>query len=111
MCSSVANLYETALLESGVLDPTVSSEAKKSQLALLDTSLVGAEPANFTVPELPMLRGWDEMRWPVEGEWEAENINTGVQEEILDEVGRRSVATPVEIVRSTVPSSRGARSG
>lgn len=37
------------------------------------------------------------MKWPVAGEWER-TIETGVEGEVLKDVGRRSVATPVDIV-------------
>ncbi|GAA5933754.1 uncharacterized protein JCM15063_001407 [Sporobolomyces koalae] len=93
---SVASIYEKSLIDAGTLDAAEAASFRKEHFAKLDTSLVGAEPKNYTVPELEMPRGWSEMTWPERGEWE-QTIDTGVRESVLREVGKRSVETPDEI--------------
>lgn len=104
---TVPQLYEQELISAGTLDSNLAASARKDHLALLDEALVAAEPANYAVPELEQERGWDTMRWPVEGEWE-NSIDTGVAAELLVEVGRRSVEVPDDIVS---PSRAGWRRG
>lgn len=96
--SSVASIYEKSLIDNGTLDASEASSFRKDHFAKLDTSLVAAEPKNFTVPELEMPRGWNEMTWPEKGDWE-NAVETGVGEKVLKEVGKRSVETPDDIVR------------
>ncbi|KAL8279079.1 hypothetical protein RQP46_008537 [Phenoliferia psychrophenolica] len=93
---TVPQIYEQELIAAGTLDSAEAATARKEHLALLDEALVAAEPANFTVPELELERGWDRMRWPKEGEWE-KTIDTGVDPVLLAEVGRRSVEVPEDI--------------
>ncbi|KAK4700936.1 hypothetical protein P7C70_g5306, partial [Phenoliferia sp. Uapishka_3] len=93
---TVPQLYEKSLIASGLLDPDLAASAKKEHFALLDQSLVAATPENFTVPEIQYERGWEALRWPVEGEWKNQ-IDTGVNTSVLLDVGKRSVEVPDNI--------------
>ncbi|GAA5957152.1 hypothetical protein JCM21900_003112 [Sporobolomyces salmonicolor] len=90
---SVASIYEQALISDGTLDANEATSFRKEHAAKLDIALVAAEPRNFAVPECAMPRGWSEMRWAKEGEWE-EKVETGVPPEVLKDVGERSVEVP-----------------
>jgi len=103
---SVASIYEKSLIETGTLDSSDVASFKKEHFAKLDTSLVAAEPKNFQVPELEMPRGWNEMTWPERGDWE-KSVETGVGEQTLKEVGKRSVQTPDDIVSRAVSDYSG----
>lgn len=46
-----------------------------------------------------MPRGWNEMRWPQEGEWTRE-VETGFDPQVLREIGERSVQVPSDLVRT-----------
>ncbi|GAA5912410.1 hypothetical protein JCM8208_005161 [Rhodotorula glutinis] len=93
---SVAKQYEEHLVASSVLSSSDAASFRLSHLATLDAVIPEADPVKFTPPELPMLRGWGEMRWPEEGEWE-KSVETGVDEQVLREVGMRSVETPSDV--------------
>ncbi|GAA5954715.1 hypothetical protein JCM3765_003866 [Sporobolomyces pararoseus] len=93
---SVASIYEKSLIEAGTLDASEASTFRKDHFAKLDTSLVAAQPENFEVPELEMPRGWNKMTWPKKGDWE-KPVETGVGEQLLKEVGKRSVETTDDI--------------
>ncbi|KPV74148.1 uncharacterized protein RHOBADRAFT_54008 [Rhodotorula graminis WP1] len=93
---SVAKLYEDHLVASSVLSSSDAASFRSSHLAALDAVIPEADPTKFTPPELPMPRGWGDMRWPVEGEWE-KPVETGVDEQVLREVGMRSVEAPSDI--------------
>ncbi|GAA6054713.1 hypothetical protein JCM3770_000044 [Rhodotorula araucariae] len=93
---SVAKLYEEHLISTSVLDASDASAFRTAHLAALDASIAAAAPDKFTPPELAMPRGWDEMRWPAEGEWERP-VDTGVEGDLLREIGRRSVAVPPDV--------------
>lgn len=95
--SSVAQLYERQLLSTKLLSTADATKYRKDLFAELDKSLVAAKPENFTVPEVERPRGWSEMRWPAEGEWK-EQVDTGVDGELLREVGRRSVEVEEAVV-------------
>lgn len=96
--SSVAQLYEQHLVAESTLSSSDAAAYRKSHFASLDEALAGADPEKFTPPELEMPRGWSEMRWPEEGEWETQ-VDTGFDEQALREIGERSVQVPDEIVR------------
>ncbi|TNY20770.1 dehydrogenase E1 and transketolase domain-containing protein 1 [Rhodotorula diobovata] len=93
---SVAKLYEEHLISKSVLSASDAASFRSSHLAQLDAAIPAADPSKFTPPELPMPRGWGDMRWPKEGEWE-QPVETGVEEEVLREVGMRSVEIPSNI--------------
>ena len=99
---SVPSLYTSSLIDSGVLSPSIVAASKAAYTAKLDASLDAALPQNFVVPELERTRGWGETRWAELGEWE-ENVETGVEESVLKEVGRTSVQVEDGFV-SLVPS-------
>ncbi|BGP17894.1 putative 2-oxoglutarate dehydrogenase E1 component DHKTD1, mitochondrial [Rhodosporidiobolus nylandii] len=88
---SVAHFYEQHLVANAVLTPAAASSLRASHLSSLDAALAAAE--SFEVPELDRPRDWDAMRWPEQGEWE-EQPDTGVEGEVLKDVGRRSVEVP-----------------
>ncbi|BGP41616.1 putative 2-oxoglutarate dehydrogenase E1 component DHKTD1, mitochondrial [Rhodotorula kratochvilovae] len=94
---SVAKLYEEDLISSLVLSASDASAFRAEHLAALDATIVAAAPETFTPPELDMPRGWGDMRWPAEGEWETNEVDTGVEGGLLREIGRRSVAVPNDI--------------
>ncbi|BGP33568.1 putative 2-oxoglutarate dehydrogenase E1 component DHKTD1, mitochondrial [Rhodotorula toruloides] len=93
---SVAQLYEHHLVSQSTLSSSDAASYRKSQFASLDEALAAADPEKFTPPELEMPRGWSEMRWPKEGEWETQ-VDTGYDEQVLREIGERSVKVPDEI--------------
>ncbi|GAA6023910.1 hypothetical protein JCM10207_009271 [Rhodosporidiobolus poonsookiae] len=92
---SVAHFYEQHLLSTGVLTAAHADSVKSAHAAELDASLASLD--GFDAPPLDRPRGWDAMRWPQRGEWETERVETGVREEVLREVGRRSVEVPEDI--------------
>ncbi|KAM0786308.1 hypothetical protein ACM66B_001786 [Microbotryomycetes sp. NB124-2] len=94
---SVAKIYEQQLISSGILTLEEAQQERTRVFNKLDESLTQAEPENFKVPELTRERGWNEMRWPERGEWESERIETGVEVELLREIGERSVTVPEDI--------------
>lgn len=98
MCSSVAQLYEQHLISQSTLSPSDATSFRKAHFAALDEALAAADPDKFSPPELEMPRGWAEMRWPKEGEWESQ-VDTGFDHQVLREIGERSVQVPDEIVR------------
>ena len=51
-----------------------------------------------------MPRGWNELRWPHEGEWKKE-VETCFDPKTLREIGQRSVQVPEDIV--SLPSCPG----
>ncbi|GAA5920300.1 hypothetical protein JCM6882_000033, partial [Rhodosporidiobolus microsporus] len=107
---SVASFYEQHLLSTSTLTPSAASSLKSAHLASLEAALAATD--GFEVHEASEAsaegkanegnepwkreRGWEGMRWPTEGEWEkeGERMRTGVEEEVLREVGRRSVEVP-----------------
>ncbi|BGP25999.1 oxoglutarate dehydrogenase [Rhodotorula toruloides] len=93
---SVAQLYEQHLVSQSTLSSSDAASFRKSHFASLDEALAAADPEKFIPPELEMPRGWSEMRWPKEGEWESQ-VDTGFDEQVLREIGERSVQVPDEI--------------
>ncbi|KAM0749510.1 2-oxoglutarate dehydrogenase, E1 component [Meredithblackwellia eburnea MCA 4105] len=93
---TVPQIYEQQLISRGILSPSTAASERKAHFAQLDQSLEASKLENFTVPEVERLRGWDRMRWPVEGEWRDEVV-TGVDENVLRQVGLRSVETPEDV--------------
>ncbi|GJN90432.1 hypothetical protein Rhopal_003443-T1 [Rhodotorula paludigena] len=91
---SVAKQYEEHLLSTSTLDSFRAESVRASHLTALDSSLQSSE--GYVPPELDMPRGWGEMKWPSEGEWK-ERVETGVDEKVLQEIGRRSVEVPEDI--------------
>ncbi|KAK4050253.1 putative 2-oxoglutarate dehydrogenase E1 component DHKTD1, mitochondrial [Microbotryomycetes sp. JL201] len=93
---SVAKIYEQQLVSSGLLTADQAQQERDAVFKKLDESLTAAEPDNFKVPELKRERGWDKTRWPNEGEWE-QDVETGVDTNLLKEIGLRSVTVPEDI--------------
>ncbi|GAA5990236.1 hypothetical protein JCM10908_005888 [Rhodotorula pacifica] len=93
---SVAKLYEQQLIKDSILSSADADSFRKAHFATLDEHLAAADPAKFTPPELEMPRGWNEMRWPAEGEWKKE-VETGFDPKTLREIGERSVQVPEDI--------------
>ena len=104
LASSVAQIYERQLLEAGTLSSEDAASFKSSLFAKLDEALIAAEPNSFDVPEVKRERGWDKMTWPSEDQWQ-EQVQTGVKEDVLKEVGLRSVEIDKSVV-SDISRSR-----
>ncbi|GAA6044320.1 hypothetical protein JCM8097_004473 [Rhodosporidiobolus ruineniae] len=88
---SVAHNYEQHLVSSSTLSPSSASSLRDSHFKDLDTAL--SSLSSYEPPELDRPRGWDAMKWPKKGEWE-DQPETGVEEGVLREIGKRSVAVP-----------------
>lgn len=95
--SSIAKLYEQQLISDSILSASDAESFRKAHFASLDESLAAADPEKYQPPELEMPRGWNEMRWPQEGEWKKE-VETGFDPKALREIGERSVQVPEDIV-------------
>ncbi|KWU42366.1 dehydrogenase E1 and transketolase domain-containing protein 1 [Rhodotorula sp. JG-1b] len=93
---SIAKLYEQQLISDSILSASDAESFRKAHFASLDESLAAADPEKYQPPELEMPRGWNEMRWPQEGEWKKE-VETGFHPKTLREIGERSVQVPQDI--------------
>jgi probable 2-oxoglutarate dehydrogenase E1 component DHKTD1 len=90
--AGVLSLYQSQLIESNILSRETITKARSELNERLNRSVAALD--EFVVPETVRERGWDRMSWPATGEWESESIDTGVNIELLQEIGRRSVYAP-----------------
>lgn len=93
---SVVQSYQSELVSDGVLTREYIAATKNKMAEALESYIPLVD--SYVVPELDRPRGWSNCTWPLPGQWQTEHVDTGVNVDILREVGRRSVTVPDHIV-------------